>query len=491
MPTPTNNTYTRSGNRRIPNYTISDAGEAMGWIPYDQSIPLEWMQPAVPTMQSVGQNTMGDRSNAGFANRSQDRQANTNFWSTTSESPFSASNPFDEWWKGSVSAGAQVSSPNAGGSIWADALLEYGIGDVSAETYFNATDASGNTDWTGEVAVPQDEVEFNQPPPPGPISDTEWTTSPDDRRFLDTPAEETQSVDTSGGINFGGNSMSGFGGDLSLGSFLNTSLDSMRYGAGYPRTRGDGLMTGVVTAGGQVDMWGNQIDDVGGRWVERSDGSGSDWRENATASASGQGSGRDDGTGTTRIYRDDPIFDSGNDNTGTTIIHRDTPPTPPGMTIIGTDQQNGQPIYRDAQGNLFVNSGTGSTVYPTEQMFGNYSYLGQQLHQSVTARNPGFNYGYGQSASSAANDMLMSSQSGHNDKKIGMRVPDSGRNVFGTPTEGAGHIDRETGFLVRSAGGTLRNNPWKGWSYADQSADVKRTSAAKAQGFGRGLSRGG
>lgn len=38
------------------------------------------------------------------------------------------------------------------------------------------------------------------------------------------------------------------------------------------------------------------------------------------------------------------------------------PNAPPGMTIVGHDKSNGQPIYKDAQGNLHVNPGTGKPV---------------------------------------------------------------------------------------------------------------------------------
>jgi hypothetical protein len=227
-----------------------------------------------------------------------------------------AINAFDEWWRtGERTAPSLTVNPgessNTGGSIWEGSdtlgsfvgdtsigrdlsadLASLGYGEGYPET-LPATDPNlivGNGDPTG---IPVEPDPLNQNP------DTEWTTSPEERRFLPTPEDTTTPDPAAERTAVSGLDLRTFGApsnNMSLGAFLNASLGSMRFGESYPNIRGDGLMTGVVTAGGQVDMWGNQIDDVGGRWV--SGPTGDTWVEDSPGSTRSTAGGQPSSTGT-------------------------------------------------------------------------------------------------------------------------------------------------------------------------------------------------
>lgn len=486
-------------------YTPEEIPEAFGiWHPQDNSgsiepAPITGFSPSPTATPAPRSEARGDNSNAGLVNRTLfDNEANRQWWSTedapqsvtgsaegtrrldpgasaglqgslprgepTVEVPTyqetyenapslfpgaaAAVNPFDEWWRQDNPATATTQSSGAG-SIWEG---EDSMGAFSGESLGNDFNASltelqfgeGYPAYNSPEAPPETTNEGTGIPiePEGLPQEYEWTTSPNDRRFLPGSEPETggasegQETASEGGINRGGTSMSNFGGNFSLGGNLYTPLELMNFGGGYPQgvgRRGDGLMTGVVTAGGQVDTWGNQIDDVGGRWVDRPDGSGADWVENARGN---QPSGGPPLLGYEGPGSNPPINE-----------------TPPGMTIIGYDNQNGQPIYRDGQGNLFVNEGTGTRVYGTERMLGNYSYIGQPLHQPVTAR-----YSGGLAGMAAENARQMSAAGANPTMiaKLPNQTGDGGRTLFNT--SGRANRDRpnltlEDGMIVRQPGG--------------------------------------
>lgn len=345
-------------------------------------------------------------------------------------SPSLFGNP-SEWWRnGDLAQGAAMenTSSNDGGGIWSgnDTMGEFG-GDLSLGTdlYASLESMQFGEDYPG-ISVPEQPLNLadntNIPVEPDLLpQEYEWTTSPGDRRFLNAPGSEEPSSEggdpNEGRISTGGTSMSGFGGNMSLGGNLYTPLGLMNYGGGYPQytSRGDGLMTGVVTAGGQVDMWGNQIDDVGGRWVDRSDGSGADWVESARGGSSGQGNG----TGTAQIPTQGGV--------------------PPGMTIVGRDTVTGAPIYQDSQGNLYTTPGTGTRI--SEGIAG---ALQRGDYESA--------YGQSQLSRESAFTMMLANMSPTGILKATAPQSDRGRTQF-NPQNGRPNITIEGDQIVRQPGG--------------------------------------
>lgn len=245
-----------------------------------------------------------------------------------------------EWWKA-------TDMPAVTGN--ASAAAELGTPFGSTEATFQP--ASTDVGWSdpGAFDVPSisqsepDQGPFNAaetptgiPVEPAPINQNyEWNTSPDDRRFLTQQPTET-STDTSGTMFRGGNAIHDFGGDLTLGNWLNTPLAAMHFGEGYPAVQGGTTTTDVSQA---WDAQGNPITiDTSGSTTTQGD---TGWRDNAA----------------------NPPFDESatpqGDFNAWPQAGRLEPNAPLGMTIVGHDTVNGQPIYRDAQGNLFVNPGTG------------------------------------------------------------------------------------------------------------------------------------
>lgn len=210
--------------------------------------------------------------------------------------PQGGTNPFDEWWKATPQGAPSVTvnAGDTGGSIWAgdDTLgnfgnnlalgsdlsadlgsLGYGEDYPATETAVAESPFSAIADSSG---IPVEPDPLNQD-----VGDTEWTTSPEDRRFL--PGSEPESIEptptrslTLGPSlrNFGGQS---FGTPLSLGAFLNTPLESLRYGEGYEIPFGGrprDLQAGEGYIDPQSQSGGHWVDEPGGqRWVEAAPGS--------------------------------------------------------------------------------------------------------------------------------------------------------------------------------------------------------------------------
>lgn len=191
----------------------------------------------------------------------------------------SATNPFDEWWRTAETTPTITVNAGDGGGIWSgDTTLQDFGGDLSLGEDMNAslTDLGLGSGYP-EVAADIPGTPFI-PTPEGtgiPIEpeilpqDYEWTTSPDDRRFLpgNEPAPETAS--TGGDLS----SFGTFGSPFTLGQVFNTPLASLRYGEGYPAVEaGDTFTpTGATTNWNSVrqqwERWNpstGQLDVIGG-----------------------------------------------------------------------------------------------------------------------------------------------------------------------------------------------------------------------------------
>lgn len=289
-------------------------------------------------------------------------------------------------------------SGNNGGSIWSDDLAAdpSSAGMVNPSLFgddrFTYTETPRESDDLSGLST-YDETTY-RPTVDLPESFTLNTYDENEPQYTNAPPDNDN--DLSGLHHYaypGSGNLSNFGGDLSLGGFLNTSLSLMGYGEGYPA-----VPSGRVLVGGGADFTPSEP----GQWVDRPDGSGADWVENARSNPNGAPP-LNDGTGTTYIPLGDPNLAMGNDGTGTTIINRDQPsyPTPPGMTIIGHDTQNGAPIYQDAQGNRFVNPGTGTPV-----PWHSPAYIPPAGLRGAIARGD-YTTPYGASAQRTANNMQM------------------------------------------------------------------------------------
>lgn len=471
------------------------AGNSEGfWNPEPTPLPRSSPSPtATPTPTATPRGVpqqRGDNSNAGLVNRNlfrEDNQANTDWWvspdaaptasvtagvtrSSTSgglngeamfgepivQTPTSdARYMFDyesapslfpdqnEWWRdGALAQGAVTQSSNEGGSIWegSEQIGDFG-GDLALGTDLNTSldtlqfgEGYPEVDTTGS---PFDSLAEGTDIPVEPDvldQEYEWTTSPEDRRFLAGPPAEETSQDAAGTISRGGTSLSSFGGNMSLGNFLNTPLALMNFGGGYPQgggRRGDGLMTGVVTAGGQIDMTtGEQIDAMGS-WVDVPGGQ--EWRENAESNPNGA--------------------PPPNDSTGTTTVQIPQGGSiPAGLTIIGHDTRNGQPIYQDEQGNRFVNPGTGTRISPGV---------------AAAMRRGDYTTPYGQSELSRASafTQMMAGMSHMMSPKMQTSTGDAGHTQF-NPRNGRPDITLEGGQIVRQTGGRTIGKSSRSAAYA-------------------------
>lgn len=232
-----------------------------------------------------------------------------------------------EWWN----QGTQSNSGNNGGSIWSDDLAvdPSGAGMVSPSLFgddgLRYTPTPNQDDLSGLSAY--DETTYR--PTVDPLDPfTLNTYDENEPQYTNAPPDNDN--DLSGLHNYGypgSGNLSNFGGDLTLGGFLNTSLSSMRFGEGYPVQGGFADTSGGNTPTGEVQidpLTGARFDlesipevtDVGSTFTP------SGWQGNAASN----------------------------------------PATPQGLTVIGTDTRTGQPIYQDAQGNRFVNPGTGTRI---------------------------------------------------------------------------------------------------------------------------------
>lgn len=163
-------------------------------------------------------------------------------------------NAFDQWWRVATDApSVTVNAGDSGGSIWSgdETLSNFG-NDVALGNDLNADLSSlgyGEDYPAAEALTP--ESPFNPiaegsgiPVEPDPLNqdvgDLEYTTNPDDRRFLPgseqtIEPEPVRSVAATGGANirdFGGHS---FNTPLTLGAYLNMPLEALRYGSDHPR----------------------------------------------------------------------------------------------------------------------------------------------------------------------------------------------------------------------------------------------------------------
>lgn len=252
---------------------------------------------------------------------------------------------------------------NNGGSIWSDdlAIDPSGAGMVSPSLFgddrFTYTETPRETDDLSGLST-YDETTYR--PTIDPLDLFQLTNYDENEpQYTNAPADNDN--DLSGLHHYaypGSGNLSNFGGDLTLGGFLNTSLSSMRYGEGYPVQGGF-----ADTSGGNVPTGDLQIDpltgapfdlesipevtDVGSTFTP------SGWQGNAASNPAS---------------------------------------TPQGLTVIGTDTRTGQPIYQDAQGNRFVNPGTGTRI-------------SQGVANAM--RQGDYTTPYGQSAQRVANNMQM------------------------------------------------------------------------------------
>lgn len=446
------------------------------------------IMPATEGVRQPSRGLTGDNSNSGLVNRTLfDNQANTDWWSTgsanetvtasaggnrtldpginaglqgvsifgepTVQTPTSdAQFTFDldtapslfpdqnEWWRqGELAQGASTS--NEGGSIWegSEQIRDFG-GDLTlgGDPYTSLSDLQFGEDYP---AIETPETPFDSlaegtgiPVEPDVLDqEYEWTTSPEDRRFLAGPPEEETPQEEAGTISTGGTSLANFGGDMSLGTFLNTPLELMNFGGGYPQRsvhRGDGLMTGVITAGGATEY--SELENLGGRepgtnWGEMTPAEIQAYQETHTNT----GAPRNDGTGTTTIQI--PTQQGGAS----------------GLTIIGHDTRNGAPIYRDSQGNLFVNSGTGTPI--------------SEGVRAAMARGD-YDSAYGPTGGSiqAARDMMMANWGGIQGSPLRFAAGDAGRDWFGSPSRGTGYVNEETGTVLRNPRGPGNLIPTRG-----------------------------
>lgn len=260
----------------------------------------------------------------------------------------------DEWWRQSDSV-----TGDTGGSAELGAPIIASVGGMPPSPFDNP-----GLDWTGTTPSPQPQGEptvetptsttpdpilqpeapLFAPPsldispgdPESPVSN-EWTTSPDDRRFLPGSGPNIRS----------------FGNDLTLGEFLNTPLASMRYWEGYNPVGG-----GDVT---YADTTTHTAGDI----------------PTADVTPDAERQGAID----TQNLRDQGLLPPSSEQptgefNGWPQAGRLEPNAPEGMTIIGHDTITGQPIYRDAQGGLHVNPGTGTPVRGTTPGSGGFQYGG-------------------------------------------------------------------------------------------------------------------
>lgn len=361
-----------------------------------------------------------------------------------------ASNPFDEWWKAAPEGPGTISSGD-GGSIWSgnDSLGSF-VGDTSLGTDLSADLGSMNFgDRPAIDAASPEEMAFNQPPPPGPLEETnEWTTSPGDRRFLPGSEPAEQPAGRGGDIS----SFGTFGNPLTLGSFFGNSLESMRFGTDRYQPN---VFTGAEATGGYNSSLGTYDSfDADGNLI-RTPGpppAGSPWdtggRENAT---------NPPGSGDFNAWPRGELL---------------SPQPPAGMKIIGHDTRNGQPIYQDANGNKFVNPGTGQRVNP--------AFSDPDSYYADTV----FNYGTGhRNALHEAESFSGSKNQGAEQMgRIRQTTTDAGHNQFGWEPGAMMFMDDEGGFDRRSVSRPRGTGSLRGWAGLVTSAAGRQSVATPLTG---------
>ncbi len=164
-------------------------------------------------------------------------------------------NPFDQWWRtdpifDTATASASMSA-NDGGGIWSgdEPLNNFGndvalgsdlstdLGSLSYGEDYPAVEAPATDSPFTPIAegtgIPVEPDPLNQD-----TGDTEWTTRPDDRRFL--PGAEDESSEPPPASSIAGPNIRTFGGHMfnqpiSLGAFLNMPFEALRYGSDHPQ----------------------------------------------------------------------------------------------------------------------------------------------------------------------------------------------------------------------------------------------------------------
>lgn len=324
----------------------------------------------------------------------------------------------NEWWRdGALAQGASTS--NEGGSIWegSESISDFG-NDLALGSDLNTSlDSLQFGEDYPAIEAPFDPLMADTGIPVEPDvldQEYEWTTSPEDRRFLAGPPEEETPQDVAGAIGAGGTSMSGFGGDLSLGNYLNTPLALMNFGGGYPQV-----------SGGLADTSGREATATGAIQIDPTTGQPYDLESIPTA------------TGSSTYTAGDGLVSGTPGSSGNTSAPSD-------MRIIGHDTRNGQPIYEDAQGNRFVNPGTGIPI---------------SAGVSAAIARGDYSQAYGTTAQQAANAKQMADAAANPTMNMRFITPqsDRGRTMFNT--SGRRNIDRPTNIslegdvIVRHPGG--------------------------------------
>lgn len=442
---------------------ISDAassttlgGASSGGTRGGPSIQIIPQRPAQPA-----RGLTGDNSNAGLVNRNlfrQDNQANTEWWTGGGQNPNRPHSAMDFGANPTASAevgraldtgasgglnGVPLYSPTPSETFDTGGLHNYGEPSVEISGFPDQREwlnqgaqssNSGGTIWSDDLAVDpsgagivssrlfqDDGLRYIQTPNEDTLDglhtydETAYqpTVDPadpftlnvyDETRYTNAPADDDN--DLSGLHSYGypgSGNLANFGGGMSLGNYLNTPLSDMRYGEGYPQIGFGGRPPDLQPGEGYVEPGSQQ----GGTWVERPDGSGSDWRENAT-------SNRNDGTGTTFIP-----MDSGGQS------------SPQIESPNWFDPNFVLPPHIQAA----IDRGDYSSAY------------GQGQNRP---REAGYS-GSGQSFSS-----MMAPQwfGGIQGSPLRWGASEAGRTVFGSPERGTGYFDVETQSVRRKPRGT-------------------------------------
>lgn len=387
----------------------------------------------------------------------------------------------EDWWRqpevAGIEAGATVASANSGGSIWngEPTLSEFGNNLALGGDLNSSLDSLGFGQGYPAVEPPEAPIAAGTgiPIEPEPLNqdvgDVTWTTSEGDRRYLhDQPPEE---VVDSGSSSPSGLGLTTFGvprNDFSLGHYLDTPLANMNFGTGYPTVEGGNvLQQGAVAGGIWIDPHtGERVNldtlpiATGGTDTTPAEG----WRDNAANPESDPSTWRDNAR-----------------SVGGTIPGDLTPPA--GMRIIGHDTANGQPIYEDANGNRFVNPGTGTPLNPGTPSYGLPGQYGTTWNDPATARNMGgINSRTGQTFQSQESAALMDAVRGWGFGAAPFRTQADMPTEFGI---GSVRMDSEGGFEQVGFGRVGQDQRLRTAATSER-ARVLTTASGRAQLAGRG-----
>lgn len=269
----------------------------------------------------------------------------------------------DEWWRQDLTGSAQGNvSAGTGGDIWADAMRTPMIESGGGRSPDFISDP--NLDWIGDPSVSSPSGE---PTVQTTNTDPVLPTFPDEPLFpILNPADQTVTGNASGDAGLtstggfaqvhGGGVGTGLqgGNNLTLGEFFNTPLAAMHYGEGYPpvETRIGSVAGAIPTGAVQIDPSTGQPYDLSGIPEATLDVQTTTYPDIRPGTVPTEGD-----TG----EPNNPYGPPGQFDAWPSAVRTESN-APEGMTIIGHDTITGQPIYRDAQGNLHVNPGTGTPV---------------------------------------------------------------------------------------------------------------------------------